>query len=95
MNSLLYANNRRDNRFKRRLIRLFLKYSKSTSGSLAFNNKEWRDISSFVGRRSFTYCYPFTIVRIGPLVTVYWLGGPSASDVLQWDWIFVEARLKQ
>jgi hypothetical protein len=34
-------------------------------------------------------------VRIGPSVTVYWLGGPSVSDVLQWDWIFVEARLKQ
>jgi hypothetical protein len=32
-------------------------------------------------------------LRIGPLVTVYWLGGPSVSDVLQWDWIFVEARL--
>jgi hypothetical protein len=35
------------------------------------------------------------IVRNGPSVTVYWLGGPSVSDVLQWDWIFVEARLKQ
>jgi hypothetical protein len=23
------------------------------------------------------------IVRIGPSVTVYWLGGPSVSDVLQ------------
>jgi hypothetical protein len=33
------------------------------------------------------------IVRIGPSETVYWLGGPSVSDVLQWDWIFVEARL--
>jgi hypothetical protein len=26
-------------------------------------------------------------------VIVYWLRGPSVSDVLQWDWIFVEARL--
>jgi hypothetical protein len=33
------------------------------------------------------------IVRIGPSETVYWLGGPSVSDVLQWDWIFVKARL--
>jgi hypothetical protein len=31
-------------------------------------------------------------VRNGPSETVYWLGGPSVSDVLQWDWIFVEAR---
>jgi hypothetical protein len=35
----------------------------------------------------------FILVRNKPLVTVYWLGGPSVSDVLQWDWIFVEARL--
>jgi hypothetical protein len=32
-------------------------------------------------------------VRNGPSETVYWLGGPSVSDILQWDWIFVEARL--
>jgi hypothetical protein len=34
------------------------------------------------------------IVRIGPSVTVYWVRR-SFSEVLQWDWIFVEARLKQ
>jgi hypothetical protein len=33
------------------------------------------------------------IVRIGPSVTVYWLGGPSMNEILRWDWIFVEARL--
>jgi hypothetical protein len=32
-------------------------------------------------------------VRIGSSETVYWLGGPSVKDILQWDWIFVEARL--
>jgi hypothetical protein len=32
-------------------------------------------------------------IRIGPSETVYWLGDLSVSDVLQWDWIFVEARL--
>jgi hypothetical protein len=32
-------------------------------------------------------------IRIGPLVIIYWLGDPSVNDVLQWDWIFVEARL--
>jgi hypothetical protein len=33
-------------------------------------------------------------VRNGPSETVYWLEDPSVSDILQWDWIFVEARLK-
>jgi hypothetical protein len=32
-------------------------------------------------------------VRIEPLITVYWTENPSMSDVLRWDWIFVEARL--
>jgi hypothetical protein len=35
-------------------------------------------------------CY---YVKNGSLETVYWLGDPLVSDVLQWDWIFVEARL--
>jgi hypothetical protein len=37
--------------------------------------------------------YLLILVKNRPSETVYWLGGPSVSDVLQWDWIFVEARL--
>jgi hypothetical protein len=46
-------------------------------------------------KRNLFYSDNFLIffVRIGPSETVYWLGGPSVSDFLQWDWIFVEARL--
>jgi hypothetical protein len=61
--------------------------------SINFNRDEYKSLSIFIHQ------YPnllalLKIVRNGPSVTVYWLGGPSVSDVLQWDWIFVEARLK-
>jgi hypothetical protein len=35
-------------------------------------------------------CY---YVRNGFSETVYWLEDSSVSDVFQWDWIFMEARL--
>jgi hypothetical protein len=32
-------------------------------------------------------------IRNGSSIIIYWLESSSVNDILQWDWIFVEARL--